>query len=392
MRRPALGIALAKAALLVVSLAFSLAVCELLLRSLGYAAIYEVYSNPEMLWQHDPLLGWSHEPHSSAEYVGPRPWPIEFRSQVDINSLGQRGPEPASGTQDGVRILFLGDSMVAGFEVAFEETFVELLEARLARALGRPVEVVNGGVRGYGTDQSFLSFRERGRALAPDVVLLWLSHNDLIDDVTIHRMRRIFGKPAFVLDETTGLRLVASPVPLYPACSEYRIDEAGQVVRVDSLAGRALCRVQLALFDRSALFSFVTTLIPWERWGHLLRDLYYLGMPATGTPGAAPSATTAPPITHHILARMRDEVRAAGAAFYVVGPPNVFESFEEAGIELAPETILSLDRVETADPARTQFKHDSHYTPYGHQLVAEQLAELLIPRLQGDARPGPGEP
>ena len=84
---------------------------------LGYAAIYEVYSKPEILWQHDELLGWSHVPNSKEEYVGPRPWPIEFRSPVTINSAGMRGPELAPISSNDYRILNLGDSMVAGFEV-----------------------------------------------------------------------------------------------------------------------------------------------------------------------------------------------------------------------------------------------------------------------------------
>ncbi len=38
------------------------------------------------MWQHDPLLGWSHEPNAEETFVGPRPWPIEFETPVSINS------------------------------------------------------------------------------------------------------------------------------------------------------------------------------------------------------------------------------------------------------------------------------------------------------------------
>lgn len=381
MRVRSLRILVAKATLLVVSIGLSLAICELLMRALGYAAIYEVYSNPELLWRHDPVLGWSHEPSSRDEYVGPRPWPIEFRSEVEINSIGLRGPEPTPIAPEGIRILFLGDSMVAGFEVEWDETFCQRLEALLAQRLGRSVQVVNGGVRGYGSDQSFLYYRERGREHRPDLVLLWLSDNDLLDDLTIHRMRRIFGKPAFVRSAGDELRLVGSPVPIYPECSEYRIGPDDEVVRIDSLPGRVLCRLQLALFDRSALFSFATTLLTSERWGNLIRDLYYLGMPKpTGAPheGRLP---TEPPITHFILAQMEREVERDGAQFALVAPSEVLGRFAKAGVGIEPETAIALRAIEAADPKSVQFVHDSHYTPTGHQIVAEELAERLLPLL-----------
>lgn len=382
MRYRSLGISLAKLSLLGVSAGITFLICEILVRMLGYAALYDVYSNPEMLWQHDEVLGWSHEPDSSAEYIGPRPWPIEFRSQVEINSQGLRGPEPTSLPPDGLRVLFLGDSMVAGFEVEYEETFVALLEDQLASQLELPIQVVNGGVRGYGTDQSFLYFRERGYRQNPHLILLWLSENDLVDDVTLHRMRRVFGKPAFVDDGQGRLRLVASPVPLYPECSELRIDDQDGVVRVDSLGGRFLCRLQLALFDRSALFSFVTTLIPWDRWGTLLRDLYYLGMPAPTTEATTARAHSREPITGLILDAFAEEARNRGARFAVVATPGVIDKFAAAGIVLDPARTLTLDTIEAADPSIIQFKHDSHYTPKGHRIVTDQLSELVAPILR----------
>jgi lysophospholipase L1-like esterase len=388
-RRGSLSITLAKLALLGASLGLSFVVCEVLLRSLGYAAIYEVYSNPEMLWQHDEQLGWSHEPSSEAQYVGPRPWPIEFQSRVVINSLGLRGPEPEPLPENGIRILFLGDSMVAGFEVEYEETFCALLEGLLTQALGVPVQVINGGVRGYGTDQSYLYYRERGRLHDPDLVLLWLSENDLLDDVTIHRMRRVFGKPAFVADDSGGLRLLGSPVPIYPECSEYRVDATHEIVRVDSLPGRMLCRLQIALFNRSALFSFLTTLLPWENWGSLLQQLYYLGMPNPIPTDEANMAAAGPPITRSILSRMQDDVGARGTSFAFVGTSRVYASFAAAGVEIEPKTALVLDAIEAADPTVTQFKHDSHYTPAGHRVVANQLAELLMPILRTSDAPAP---
>src|SRR6185503_13206306 len=92
-RKPWLVRAAATAALFAASVAIVLAVFEVGLRLTGHVAIYEMYSKPSLFWRYDQLLGWSHEPGASGEFVGPRPWPVEFRGKVEINSLGLRGPE-----------------------------------------------------------------------------------------------------------------------------------------------------------------------------------------------------------------------------------------------------------------------------------------------------------
>src|SRR5258708_1813078 len=97
--------------------AVCLAVLEVAFRIAGYKAIYQFYSKPDIFWRHDPLLGWSMEPHSEGEYVGPRPFPVEFHARVRINSIGLRGPEIAEVPPGGFRVLVLGDSVVAAFEV-----------------------------------------------------------------------------------------------------------------------------------------------------------------------------------------------------------------------------------------------------------------------------------
>ena len=82
-----------KLALLAASSVLVLVVAEVVLRLAGYRPLYDVYSKPELFWRHDPLVGWSLQPGATGTYVGPRPFPVEFRARVRINSLGLRGPE-----------------------------------------------------------------------------------------------------------------------------------------------------------------------------------------------------------------------------------------------------------------------------------------------------------
>jgi hypothetical protein len=76
-------------------------------------------------WSYDPLLGWKNAPGTDRIYSSP-----EFRifSRVEINSRSLRDEETTYETPAGMRrILLLGDSIPAGFEVAREEV-VDSLE------------------------------------------------------------------------------------------------------------------------------------------------------------------------------------------------------------------------------------------------------------------------
>ena len=249
---------LAQLALAVAAVLFTLGVCEIAMRLMGYEAIYTVYSSPEIFWRKDDLLGWSHQANTEGTYVGPRPWPIEYESPVRINALGLRGPEIEELPPGGYRVMVLGDSVVAGFEVDWQHTFTALIQERLTKEFGFPVQVINAGVRGYGTDQSYLYFAKRGRHLAPNLVVLLYGGNDFADIVTLHRMRRMFGKGALAPTSTGELEMVGYPIPDYPLCSEWVVDTRFKPLRVDTSFESAMCSVQTQLSDRSALFTFLS--------------------------------------------------------------------------------------------------------------------------------------
>jgi hypothetical protein len=377
--------------LLGLSLAFALGLGELLLRAVGYGAIYEVYSKPTAFWTHDPVLGWSHPPGAQDEYVGPSPWPIEFRAPVSINQLGLRGPELRPRPPGGARVLVLGDSVVAAFEVPYEQTFTALLETELTRRLGRDVQVLNAGVRGYGTDQSYLYYRERGRSLEPDVVLLYHSGNDPNDNAKLHEMRRPLGKPAFSLRDDGSLELVGQPVPHYPACSEYRVMRGGEVERIDRPLQRVTCRAQMLLFDRSALFSFVTMLVPWDQTALLW--LYHLGAPPRQSVKARPAdgaqGSYRVDLTLALLEQLDRAVEADGAKLLVTGESRRFEVLGPERLAERGVAVFPLEGLDADLQTKIRWQHDAHYNPEGHRLVAERLAAPLeaLLRARGAATP-----
>jgi lysophospholipase L1-like esterase len=382
--------------LLLGSTLFAVAAAEVGLRLAGYGALYDVYSSPELFWRHDELLGWSLEPNARGRYTGPRPFPIEFDSAIETNSLGLRGPEIGPRAPGERRVLLLGDSFVAGFEVEQEETFAALLGPRLASRLGAPVRVVNAAVRGYGTDQSYLWFRERGRALGADLVVAVFSANDFQDNVTLHRPRRPFGKPAFGLRPTGALDLVGTPVPRYETCSSWVLDADYRPARVDGPLARGACFLQTRLADRSALFTLVATSL-----GRLPGVVRFLVRAGEGAETAG--ASSAPPawqlagwggglafaprvgsradlsgrLTTALLQALAREVRASGAGFLLLMIPAHWDRVDLRA--------LRADRIEPqyvelrggVDPSQIRFRNDGHLNALGHRLYAEGLTPIV---------------
>ncbi len=355
---------------------------EVGLRLTGHVAIYEMYSKPSLFWSYDELLGWRHEPGARGEFVGPRPWPIEFRGDVSINSLGLRGPEIPPRDPAEHRVLFSGDSIVAALEVDHEFTFVARLEGLLRDRLQAPVRTINAGVRGYGTDQDYLYFRERGWRLEPDVVVFYHSGNDPSDNMTLHEMRRPFGKPALSRRADGSLGLVGAPVPHYPSCSEVELSRDYQQRRVDTVAGRALCVAQMALFDHSALFSYLTLALPWD-YGFLKR-LYYVGNPHADQLVRAGRAERGSSfegqLTTAIVLAFVEEVRRRGADFMLIGQMAQLEQLDLEAIARVGVAPIDITNIEL-DGVQLRWHHDSHWNPEGHRRVAELLAPEIEARL-----------
>ncbi|MEC7947384.1 MAG: GDSL-type esterase/lipase family protein, partial [Myxococcota bacterium] len=111
----------------------------------------------------DPSLLWRLAPGDRVEHGQP----------VHVNAAGFRDRERGPAT--GPRLLALGDSSIYGFGVSDRAVFTARLEAQLGG-----VEVINGGVPGYSTEQALNLLEAQGLALAPDVLLvgaLWSDNN-----------------------------------------------------------------------------------------------------------------------------------------------------------------------------------------------------------------------
>jgi lysophospholipase L1-like esterase len=101
--------------------------------------------------------------------------------RVAVNAAGYRSPDrPLAKPPGTFRILCAGGSTTFDLQAASnEESWPWLLEERLRRRSGRPVEVWNAGAPGWTSLESAISFLLRDQDLDPDLVVVFHGYNDL---------------------------------------------------------------------------------------------------------------------------------------------------------------------------------------------------------------------
>lgn len=120
----------------------------------------------------DPALGYELYRGMDIAFKGRR---------FQTNSHGFRGDErPLAKSARTFRIVGIGDSVMMGWRIDQDRTYLSLLEAKLnARSGGKRVESLNFGVNGYNTVQEYLTLRDKALAFAPDLVIWNFVGNDL---------------------------------------------------------------------------------------------------------------------------------------------------------------------------------------------------------------------
>jgi len=133
------------------------------------------------IWTPHPLMGWWHIPHSGGLFHSDY---NEFEAEVRINARGLRDREIGyDNPDDALRVLSLADSFGEALQVELADTYHKQLEQLLTDSLDRPVEVLNAGVGGWGTDQEAIFYVAEGFRYDPDVVLLaFFTRNDAVNN------------------------------------------------------------------------------------------------------------------------------------------------------------------------------------------------------------------
>jgi GDSL-like lipase/acylhydrolase family protein len=161
---------LANAVMVAVALTVTLAVVEVGLR--------HFYPQPMGVWHQD-------RDGLALHWPGLVTYLPQFGQSVSFNSAGMRDREHAVVKPAGAfRVLVLGDSFIEALQVPFEDSFPSLLQRELAARAGRPVEVINASVSGWGTDDELQYLTSYGRRWKPDLVVVAMTlYNDVNDNL-----------------------------------------------------------------------------------------------------------------------------------------------------------------------------------------------------------------
>ena len=168
---------------LLVNTALGLAAIAVAIVIVDLAAFYLFDIKPngyraERFFEFSPRFGHEHRAGFTGNYYR---YLVGEKHEVSINEHGYADAERAV-EKTRPRIALIGDSTTEFWEVDEPERGHNVLEARLD---GR-FEVLNMGVRGYGTDQSLLLFAEKGVRFDPDVAV----YTFCINDIAGHRFGR----------------------------------------------------------------------------------------------------------------------------------------------------------------------------------------------------------
>ena len=149
----------------------------LLLLALAEGAARLLHQPPPVRRVYDPFAFRIPEPDLDDSFRTPAGETVRVR----LNELGLRGPRLAEPVAPGtLTLVFLGGSAVENYGWNEADTFPVLAGAELARRLGRPARVFNGGMSGAVSATSLARLQHQVLDLRPDLVVVMDGINDLL--------------------------------------------------------------------------------------------------------------------------------------------------------------------------------------------------------------------
>ncbi len=298
---------------------------------------------------------------------------------VIYNALGLRHDRevpPAELARD-LTVGVFGDSTTENLNMPAAYNYVELLDYLLGGADGRAT-ALNFGVSGYGTDQSYLAWREWARDHPPlDLVVYMLCSNDL---------RNVYENNLFDLTEDGQV----TPRAVEP--------------RSWWLAALSRLHLTYLLLDALHRFDGDTQWRSWRLQRKLFSDLVQQQKERRRSPEAQamtdgaryhqlehslelhPEMAQAARLLTGIIDRWRAEVTARGGRFVIVLYPGSaehgFAPLLREGHDLIDLYALFRERLgEGYALSDFKFVHDGHWNEEGNQLGAIELYDPIARRL-----------
>jgi lysophospholipase L1-like esterase len=340
-----------RALLIAGSLLCALLVAELLLRTfLPQPLVW----NTSAIWEPIDGPGWRRRPNLNVTVnTGER------TVRVVSDARGHRiGAEPVASAD--LEILAIGDSFVEALQVDAEQTMTALLAESLSRAMGRSVRVANGGVGGWDANQYLIAAKRELAGARYDLLLVFVFlENDVV-------ARRVDGVPAATVTPPSLSTWLMAHSHLYLFGRNWI-----ELRRMKAGARRHL----LTSITRAEASSR-----DWQVTGDVLADI----AAEAGKRQTQVAYILIPP--HHYL----DEdalAKYAAAMGAEVAQLDVSQPARLLTAELARRGLTVFD----ATPALARAYHDGrkdlygridrHFSPAGHQVMADFLHAIALPAL-----------
>ncbi len=378
-------------ALIFLGLILALLVGELLVRYLQYQR-----KPPSKVRQADALLHHSFIPNSFDVARD-----LEWEAHYKINSFGARDKEYSlKKPEKTYRILVLGDSFTEGQGVEMEATFTKLLENSLNEKITKEknsivsfekIEVINSGILSYSPLLEYLYLKNKGLALAPDLVILNFDMSDPIDDMKYEAeaLKNEKGIPVGFPKKETGENFVEAN-PLLP--------RVPKEIKAFFHRNSRIYRVIADSIRRKHLKIYPEFDEPEIKVGDLVVDKLII------TRDEVPNYDAIWALTKRNLKLIKDVLKEKNIGLLLVATPYAHQvngtewsigrkywKFEDRVYSDRPfktletfsrdEGISFLNLLENFKSAKEKplfFKKDGHFTKNGHKIVAAALAEYLI--------------
>jgi lysophospholipase L1-like esterase len=322
--------------------------------------------------QWDPYIGFTLIPNTEAYSKHE-----DYTMHIKINSRGLRDKEYPYKKDDGtVRIGIFGDSFTFGEGVQNDETYPKVLEELLNKDdlvlnTKRRVEVLNFGIGKSGTSHQLAWYQKEGRKYDLDYVIVgFLSANDFTDNwsgVFYLKDNKLVHNPS-AYSSIRRIQKVVYGIPFYKwlAANSHLVNLARKSATV--------------IDDRMRRKSSAARDAAEDQDKKEIDDKAY-------------------DLTLRLIAEFRKEVSADGSRFMLVNLPaknqKLLSSYSEQDQikehvirgetlvnDLARTDVKLLNLVPAfADlPAsKYYFEHDGHMTRSGHQIIASNIHQAILP-------------
>lgn len=344
---------------------------------LGLEACLRLFA-PQTTWTenpvHTPWTEWGLVPNQSLRTYGPEFG--EMICQTNSDAIRDQIERPVEVPPGVTRILLLGDSFVEGWGCPYGQTFGCRLESALNERLGEGrVDVIKAGVRGFGTDDAVNAFRCKWSAYRPDVVVIGVLLNDVLENPTVSEGSNVEQEVAHSGSEKVADRRLESDFG--------PMNEVTQRIHLMAATRRLLMMsdsLYLKLFflnrpDRRVLEDPLSI----EAETLYANTLDHVRVLQTGCEAIGAEL-------HVLLIPQGVQVRLLAAPVDGVDSREFSRRLGDGLTSLGVPHLDTLDALAEVPVETSFFLSDGHLTPAGHEIVADELLAYLLARSNRVAR------